>query len=277
MGYLKDSFSYVFKNFIFIFLFSLLSSYFLAFVQRGDRSASLIAGLFADGESVGFGEVFSFLSVFSADGWAFSLTAVVLLAILLPMLTGFIERHMRLGVRSLKGMLSRFNYNFIACFRLLVIFLALYELWALLASGFIYLIVVLFNGILRGILAAVCFALAVVLACWIFSAVLLWLPVLQITGYRFVDAFVYEYQLYSGRRIRIFLSVLVPWAAACACMILSAFFVWPVSSVLDFIVRELLLLLLILYYVVLMYVVYFSASGEERADLAKRYIGGQSR
>lgn len=277
MKYLKDSFSYVFKNFIFIFIFSLLPSYFLAFVQKGDRTSAFIASLFEDGAGAGFGDVFSFLSPFNAYGWIYSLVALILMIILLPMLTGFIERHMRLGVRSLKGILSRFNYNFVACFRLLLIFFVLYELWAVVAAGFIYLFVVLFNGVLCGVLASVCFALTLVLFCWILSAIILWLPVLQITGYRFMDSFVYEYQLYAGRRIRIFLAVLVPWVLGYVFAILSAFFVWPVSALLDFIIRELLFMVLILYYAVLMYVVYFAASGEERADLAKRYLGGSAR
>lgn len=235
-----------------------------------ENARALFAGLFGEGD-VAFTTFFFFLSPFNAHGWPYALAAFVLAALCLPLLTGFIEKHMRIGIRSLHGLRSRFNYNFVSTLVLLFVFVAVYELWALLTAGLLYAETLLFGGI-AGTVAAVCtFAGMVALVCWLASLALLWMPSLQITGYAFMDALACANALYGAARGRLFLSVFVPALAGLAVQFVCLAFIPAPLEVVDFLVRELVFLILLLYFAALMFVAYFAASGEERQDLVKNY------
>ncbi len=270
MKYAGSAFRYAFKNFIFLFLFALLPSYFLAMATDAENARALFAGLAQEGEA-GFTVYFFFLSPFNAHGWPYALTAFVLAAVCLPLMTGFIEKHMRIGIRSLRGLRSRFNHNFVSTLVLLFVFVAVYELWALLGAGLLYAETLLLGGIACAVVVACTFAGLAALACYLFSLVLLWLPSLQITGYAFMDALACANALYGAARGRLFLDVFVPAAVGLAVQLASLAFIPASFGAVDFLVRELVFLLLLLYYVSLMFAAYFGASGEERQDLVKKY------
>ena len=261
---------YIFKNFLFIFVFALIPSYFFAASLDLENIRALAQALLS-AENPEFLQVFSFLSFVNARGWVFSVICLILLVICLPLLFGFIEKHMRIGSRSLKGILSRFNYNFLSTLVVLVCVLAVYELWALVTAGLLYGESVLLGGIACFIVILLTLVGMTALICYLASVILLWLPCMQITGYGFMESLSYANQLNANVRGKVFLAVFLP---CLACFLLQFAAIIP-SAMAGiefpvFIVYELIYLIMILYYSALMFVVCFDAAGEERLDIRKK-------
>ena len=110
------------------------------------------------------------------------------------------------------------------------------------------------------------------LIAYIASVFLLWLPCLLITGYNFVDALAYSNQLYAGKKGGLFLAVFLPCVVSGVVTLLVVGVFAPMHVQLPvFFIVEILFLLLMLYYSALMFVAYFRLTGEERADLQKKF------
>lgn len=270
--YIGSAFKYLFKNFIFLFPFALLPSYFLAMSSDVDNLAALAESALAVRTDFDFLQLFTFLSPFNAEGWPFALLFVASCAVFIPMLLGFIEKHMRIGSRSFKGIAGRFNSNFLPTLVVLLLFLLAYELWALLAAGLVYAVSLILDGVACFILAVAVLFGANALLAWFASVFLLWLPCMQITGYSYMDSLNFSGQLYVRRRGKLFWAVFLPLLAG---VVLQ--FAIVAASPLEalrvpaYVFLELVYLFLFLYYCVLMYVAYFGAAGEERMDLVKKY------
>lgn len=272
MKYIGSAFRYLFKNFIFLFPFALLPSYFLAMSVDVDNLASLAESTLAVETNFDFLQVFTFLSPFNAEGWPYAIVFVVMCAVFVPMLHGFIERHMRIGSRSFKGVAGRFNTNFLPTLAVLALFLAAYELWALLAAGLIYAVTILLDGIACYVLAVSVLFGANALLAWLASAFLLWLPCMQLTGYSYLDSLNFSGQLYARRRGKLFLAVFLPLAVGVVLQFaIAAASPLEALRIPAYVLLELVYLFLFLYYCILMYVAYFDAAGEDRMDLTKKY------
>lgn len=153
-----------------------------------------------------------------------------------------------------------------------VLFLAMYELWALIASGLVYGATLLFSGIAGTVAAILLYFAMLALIAYIASVFLLWLPCLLITGYNFVDALAYSNQLYAGKKGGLFLAVFLPCVVSGVVTLLVVGVFAPMHVQLPvFFIVEILFLLLMLYYSALMFVAYFRLTGEERADLQKKF------
>ena len=252
MKYIGSALRYMFKNFIFVFLFALIPSYFFAMTVDTDNARVLTQELI------------------SAGGWPYALVCLAALAVSLPFLFGFIEKHMRIGSRSFKGLAGRFNTNFITTLVLTLLGTAVYELWALLAAGLIFAESLILTGIAYAAVAIATYAAMVALVCYLLSAFLTWLPCLLVTGYRFFDALDYSNQICTGHKGGLFLACFLPAAAGLvlevAAVALSGFTELPL-----FLITELLFLFFMLYYASLMFVAYFRLTGEERMDLKKKF------
>ena len=272
LKYILGSFRYLFKNFIFIFFFVLLPSFFFAMTIDLDNAAEVI-GKFLDSDSlISFPHILTLVSPVNAHGWPYALLFVASVVVCLPFLLGYIEKHMRIGTRSLKGVFGRFNYNFLTTLLVSVIFLAVFEAWSVLTSGMIYAAVSLFTGGVRLFMSLVIFFAMVALMCWAATVLLLWLPCMQVNGYGALEALSYSNRLVNERRGGLFLSVFLP-ALAGVILVLA---VAALSDLINvyvpvFVAVFIIVDILFLYYCTLMFVAYFDLTGEERADLRKKF------
>ena len=218
-----------------------------------------------------FIELFRYLSLFKIESWPFALVCLVTAIVFFPMLLGFIEKHMRIGSRSYKGILSRFNYNFLSTLVVMISLLAIYELWALITAGLLYGESVMLGGIACFIVIILTLLLMSALMCYVASLLLLWLPCLQITGYSFMGALSYANQLNTNARGKIFIAVFLP-CFVCVLLQFAAIIPSAIAGVEYpvFIVYELIYLIMLLYYSALMFVVCFDTAGEERMDIKKK-------
>lgn len=272
MKYIGETLRYIFKNFIFLFPFAILSSYFLTMTMDTANMQALFEQAVELDSDFAFIELFRYLSLFKRGSWPFALVCVGVSVALFPMLLGFIEKHMRIGSRSFRGIFSRFNYNFVSTLLFLVILIAVYELWALIAAGLLYAESLILGGIACLVVIFVTLIGLTALMCYLASLVLLWLPCMQITGYGLIDSLSCANQLNAGHRGGMFLSVFLP---CLVCVVLQFAALVP-SAVAQieyplFIVNEVIYLIMILYFCALMFVAYFGASGEERMDVKKKY------
>lgn len=275
MRYIGSALKYMFKNFIFIFVFALVPSYFFALTQDAQNIEDLVRAFRPGAEGPEFSQLFNFFSPFNGRGWPYALVCLASLAIILPMLFGFIEKHMRIGSRTLRGLAGRFNTNFLTTLVLLVAGVAVYELWALIAAGLIFAETLILGGAAFTIIALVTYAGMMALACYLASAFLLWLPCQLITGYNFMDSLAYTNQLSVGHKGGLFLSVFLPAAAGLVVEVLTVWLCGMAElAAVIFIVTELLFLFFVLYISSLMFSAYFRLTGEERMDLKKKYGQG---
>lgn len=272
MKYILGSFRYLFKNFIFIFGFVLIPSVFFALTIDLNNTAEVVRR-FLDGESIiSFTRILTLLSPINAHGWPYALLFVASVLVCLPFLLGFIEKHMRIGTRSFKGVLGRFNYNFLTTLLVSVIFLAVFELWAVLAAGLIYAAVALFTGGVRLFVCLVILFGMVALMSYFATVLLLWLPCMQVNGYGAMEALAYSNRLVNNKRGGFFLSVFLPALVGTVLVLIVA----ALSDLINvyvpvFFAVMVIVLILFLYYCTLMFVAYFDLTGEERADLRKKF------
>ena len=272
MRYIASTFGYVFKNFIFIFVFALIPSYFLTAASDLHNMGELIDVFVYGNGNADFFAVHAYFSPFSRGGWAYALVAFASMVLLFPFLLGFIEKHMRLGFRNWKGIAGRFNFNFLTTLVVFAVDLVIYEVWALIASGLIYAETLIFQGIASVAIAVVLAIVSVALLCYIFSLFLLWLPCLQIMGYNFMDSLSYSNTLYAKKRAKLFWALFVPCVVCYVGRTVTvAFRGLFAAEVAAFLICELIFMFAILYVCVLMFVAYFDAAGEERLDLKKKF------
>ena len=236
MKYIFGAFQYVFKNFLFLFGFALIPSYFLTLTVNFDTVSKVFDSFFQLKTDLDFLTIFQFL----------------------------------FGSRSLKGLAARFNYNFLATFSILLICAVLYELWALITAGLLFAESVILGGIVCYVVAVITFLGMLALMSYLFSLLLMWLPCKLITGYNAMDALSYGNNLGTGRGGKLFLSLFLPVLAGLALQVLAIWLGETVRfSFIGFAAMEIVFLIMILYSASLMFVAYFDATGEERMDKKK--------
>ncbi len=272
MKFIGSTIQYIFKNFLFIFIFALIPSYFFAMSLDTENIHALADAVFRGGDHLQFSQIFHFISFVNGRGWPYSLVCFAAMAVCLPMLFGFIEKHMRIGSRSFKGLAGRFNTNFLSTLIVAVVFFVLYELWALITSGILFGEFCLLSGAAVAVVVPLTYFAMLAVFCYVASLLLLWLPCLLMTGYNFMDALGYSNQLNSEKRSGLFHAVFLPAAAAAVAELLVAGVFGPRNIRIPvFVIMELVFIFMLLYYCGLMYVAYFRLTGEERADLRKKY------
>lgn len=272
MRYFKMTLKYLFRNFIFIFFFAVIPSYFYAKSCNLENLTAVVLSVMQGRFNLDFFQLFSFFSLFDISRWYFALIAFALTVIFMAMLLSLMDKHMRVGTRSFKDLFQRMDYNIGSTLYILSLAFICYELWALVSAGFISLVVmVITNGIARCIICLLFTIVIMVALCYIISKFLLWLPCRHITGYGFLDSLSYSSQLNANKKGGLFLSVLVPYFLCvilqCVVIVLSIYFE---LGRLPFLFIELIYLFVFLYFNVLMYVAFFDANGEERMDLKRK-------
>lgn len=204
MQILKKTFYYIRKNWIQILPFALVGGLLLTvmfdYVNFGEFLRKFFTGEIGD---ITFVEIFGSVSIMNFSHWAYiliSFVILILLAILLSMQFAFIEKHMRIGKRTLNGIWRKINDNFTSTLGILVMYAALYEIWAALTSAIVFGFIQIFSGIAPAqyIFTVIVFAMMIFALLYAVHMFYLWLPCLQITGFRFYESLRYAYQLLSG-------------------------------------------------------------------------------
>lgn len=261
---------YIVKNLWFVLPFAVVPSVFLALTFNYSAIEHVGAEFFTGSLDLTFFEVFCAWSLFrfdSAYGLVISLLSLIALVVFTSLLLAFVEKHMRIGKRTLSGVFSQLGSHIGAFIGITLFFFALYELWALVLSAVLFAISAITAKGFACFLFA--FAVAVFLAALLFlvSMFYLWLPCMQITGFGPYNAFLYSYRLVVGVRWKLIFSMLVSYVPCFVLIVAGAFG----PDVLTGIVAFVLVLFSYTSFCVRMEALYFETDKLDREDLLRSY------
>lgn len=273
MKYTLQSGKYIFKNFPYVFAFALLPAVFLSVSTDKDALIAVLDAFFQGRlTSWTFPELFRAISVLNFGSWqsiVFGLIGILVAVPCVALLTALLEKHFRIGKRTFNGLWSKLNDNFISTCGFTVLLVLIYEVWALITAAVLFFISRMAMEILAySLTVAFLLGLHLVLL-YIVGTVYLWLPCMQITGFRALEALHYSYQLIQPVRWQVLggqaFFLLLTETLICVCA-------WYIHASLVFmLITTALYALLIMLFCVRMEVAYFDRDHIQRSDLTYYY------
>lgn len=273
MNYTRQAIKYVLRNILYIIPLVLLPALFLSFsLDRVAINAVVETALSGNLQAWTFAQVFRTVSIFNFGSWRivlFGFLGVVLLVVCVAMLMALLEKHMRIGKRSLSGVLNKLNDNLLSTFCYTLLLLGIYEFWSLITAALLF-----FASRLDNIILAYAFSGGVIVAMhvvllYFISLIYLWLPCMQITGFRATEALYYSNQLSSPVKWKILIGQLFVLLFAetiiCACSLLAN------GAPIFYACTMALYAVMIAVYCARMQIAYFHLDNIERADLRRYY------
>lgn len=265
-----DSWKYIGRNLLFLLPFAVLPAVFLALSLDYTEIGALVHGFFSGDPRLSFEGYFrtlSFIRIDSPLGGIFSALAVLSVIVCAALLLSFVEKHLRIGKRTLSGLTKGFLDLIPTVIVVGLAYLALYELWATLFSALLYLLSNISQTALFYVLFVAAFLFFTYALLFIVTAIYLWLPCRQMTGFGFYDAFLYSYRLMVGIRWNLILSYLASFVLALFVLGASALLPEAVFRCIALIVFA----TLFLSFCVRMETAYFDADKLDREDLLQSY------
>ena len=195
------------------------------------------------------------------------MVGLIALVLCVALLMAFLDKHMRFGKRTFNGLWSKLNDNFISTFGYVLIFLLIYEVWAVLLSALLCFVSLIPNAIAVYIIAGCVFVAMHIALLAAIGAIYLWLPCMQITGFKALEALRYSNHLMAPVKWIILIKQLVILLVAEIVIALCSVFAF--NSLTFTVVSTVLYALIIMTYCVRMMVAYFDREQIERADLRK--------
>ena len=273
MKYTLQSGKYVLKNLLYLLPFALVPAFFLA-ISTDENALNQVVGGFLSGaiRSWDFASLFRAVSVLNFASWgsiAFGVCFVVAIVVCVSLMMALMEKHMRIGKRTFNGIFGKLNDNLISTGGYALLLIAIYELWSILTSALLFSMSRINSVAVAYTLAALVFVGMHIVLVWAVSVIYLWLPCMQITGFKAVEALHYTNQLSSEVKLKISVGQLTSWFVAEATVCLCAWF--AIDRLWFILLATAVYAVLIMIFCVRMQIAYFDLDNIERADLKKYY------
>lgn len=273
MNYMNSTIQYVFKNLWYIVLLSVLPGICLSGMADIGAMHDFYSNFFTGKLSeITWPQIFHTFSIYRfSDGLSVLLSVVSFFAIVLcaSLLLALIDKHMRIGKRTLNGIVNKLNDNVLSTCGITLLFSAIYEVWALIFASLTFAI---FATIPILALQYVLFVLLLIFGgfalLYVITLFYLWLPCIQITGFQLFEALRYTNQITENIKRRLIVAMATSVVIGNILIVPAAIFLPPL------IVYVIMLLVYMFYFMlftVRMEVVYFDAAQLEREDLKTRY------
>lgn len=272
MNYTIASIKYILKNFWYILPFSILPALFLSLSIDKFAIQKVLTDYFTGKPGGSFPIIFRAISIFNfRDVGAFfaGLAGIVLMVVCVSLMLALIEKHMRIGKRTYNGIFSKLNDNLLSTCGICLFYVLIYEVWAVLISALLFLAYLVENVVAVYILSVIIFFSMHFVLLYVVSLFYLWLPCLQITGFRAFEALRYSYQLVAPVKMRIVFGQWISVTISEILIGLTAIFV-PMRGF-SFAAATVLYMFMTVMFCVRMQVAYFDRAQLERADLKKYY------
>ncbi len=273
MRYTAQSSKYVVKNFFYLLPFAIIPALFLALSTDENAILYTVKALFkGEVQAWSFVGLFRSISILNFATWqsiVFGLVGIIVIVPCVALLMAFLEKHLRIGRRTFNGLWGKLNDNLISTCGGVFLLLGIYELWSLLVSAFLFLVSRVSILPLAYVLIGVVFVVFHLLLMIAISTIYLWLPCMQITGFRTMEALQYSYHLMGEIKWKIIFTQMSVLLAVEAVICVIAFFV-PTFIAFDLLVAV-VYAVLILVFCVRMQIAYFDRDHIERADIRKYY------
>ena len=273
MKYTLKTISYNLKNFFYVFPLVILPAFLLSFtVAREEILAiyeKILAGIWKE---ISFAEVFQAVSIFNFASWETVLAGVfgvAALVVCVSLLMAFTDKHMRFGKRTFNGLWGKLNDNLMSTLGMVLITFVVYELWTLVLAAVLTLCLGLAAPLMYVVAPIVWVAFHFVLT-YLISFIYLWLPCMQITGFRTFEALRYGQILCEPIQGKLTVMQAVSQLFSEILIVLATVYL-PDAQIVSITVATLFYAILILQFCVRMQVVYFDREQIERADLKKYY------
>ena len=273
MQYTAQSGKYIFKNFWYIFPFAIIPAFFFALSSDREAIRCAVETLFTGRiNEFHFAHLFRAISILNFASWqsvVFGILGVFLIVLCVAMMLALLDKHMRIGKRTYNGLFSKLNDNLVSTAGYAFLLLVIYEIWALVTAALLDLFFMIPNTLIAYILSGFVFLTMHIVLIYAIGTIYLWLPCMQITGFKALEALQYSYQLTSPVKWRLLfgqLFILLSVEAlicVCACFIPFGGLFWLVTAG--------LYALMIMTYCVRMMVAYFDRDNIQRADLNRYY------
>lgn len=272
MNYTIASIKYILKNFWYILPFSILPALFLSLSIDKFAIQKVLTDYFTGKPGGSFPIIFRAISIFNfRDVGTFfaGLAGIVLMVVCVSLMLALIEKHMRIGKRTYNGIFSKLNDNLLSTCGICLFYVLIYEVWAVLISALLFLAYLVENVVAVYILSVIIFFSMHFVLLYVVSLFYLWLPCLQITGFRAFEALRYSYQLVAPVKMRIVFGQWISVTISEILIGLTAIFV-PMRGF-SFAAAAVLYMFMTVMFCVRMQVAYFDRAQLERADLKKYY------
>lgn len=270
MRIMLGNWKYIFKNLWYVLPHAIVPAVFLALSLDYTAIAAFMKSFFAGDPTVEFVEMFRVLSIVRVNsvlGGVYSVLAVASIIFFAALLLTFVEKHLRIGKRTLNGILGQFGNMLLPTALITLLFTALYELWAVVLSAVFVAVSSISSAAAVYVLETIAFLLSGFVLIFLVGAFYLWLPCMQITGFRPYDALIYSYRLASTVRRQLVLALAISLLVANAILAGVALLPFYVFLPVAFVVY----LFLFLSFVVKMETAYFATDKLDREDLIRSY------
>ncbi len=273
MKYTGQSVRYVLKNLLYLFPFAIVPALFLALSTDQSAIVSVMETITSGNlKSWTFGRIFKAVSILSFASWqaiVFGLVGIIVIVPCVAMLMAFLEKHMRIGKKTFNGLWGKLNDNLVSTCGGVLLLLGVYEIWTLLLSAMLFFVSRISVAAVAYVASALIFIAFHILLLVLISTFYLWLPCMQITGFRTYEALVYSYHLMEEIKVKIIAAQVFVLLATEAIICVCALFIpygWAFMLVV-----ALLYAFIIMVFCVRMQIAYFDRDHVERADLTKYY------
>ena len=270
MRIMFGNWKYIFKNLWFVLPFAIVPGIFLALSLDLDAVTSYLHALLSGNPRVGFVETFRTLSIIRVDSWLgvlFGVCALISIVLFMAVMLALVEKHMRIGKRTLSGVFSQFGDLLLKALLVTFVYLVLYELWAVLVSALFFLIASMSSVVLVYLLDALVFLALTLALLYVATSFYLWFPCMQITCFRPYPAFVYAYRLMLGVRWKIVFAIAISYSAALIVLFGASFLPIYLFRAIAFVVQA----VLFLSFCVRMETAYFATDKIDREDYIRSY------
>lgn len=271
MKYTAQSTKYVFKNFFYIFPFAVFPALLFSISTDENALRKVLTVLFekriSDWEFFELFRAISFLNFSSWEASIFGFVGMLALVVSIALFMALLDKHFRFGKRTYNGIGAKLNDNFVSTCGYTLLLFVLYELWSLVAAAFLYLTSRISLLWCAYLLSGVFFIILHIMLLYAIGTIYLWLPCMQITGFRAFEALRYSYQLAETVKWKILLGqiavLLSVEALVSACVFLLPNKIWMMLGM------TLLYSLVVMIYCVRMQITYFERDKIERLDVTK--------
>ena len=272
MKYTIQSSKYTLKNFIYLFPFAILPAWFLALSTDQYAIYCALETVFTGRvNDFHFSHLFQALSVINfATGPSviFGILTIVTLIVCGALMFAFLDKHMRIGKRTLTGIVSKLNDNLISTAGFVFLLLCIYEIWTLITSALMYVFSLIPIAGFASMLVFCSFLGMHVVLIYVIGKIYLWLPCMQITGFKAFEALSYSQYLVKAFKWKLLAMQLAILLAGETLIYLCALspYTWLFTSLVTVVYTFIFIL-----FCVRMMVAYFDSEQIERADLRKYY------
>lgn len=270
MKNIKDSFVYMYKNILYLFLFAIVPSVLIGIFLSPFKFIEFI-NIYPSLAISKFGDIFYAIIDISWLKLLLYVLGIIILSIFVSLILGMIENHFRSGKRNIKNFKGFINNNIMNVFINLIILFISYFIISFLGATFIYLFHILISGIgatpnvfsiiIASIFVVIYFCLNI---CFTLIC-LLNIPNMQINGYNFKNSLGGVFNLLYKNPVELLLGMLIPYVIIIPTISLTT------NSKLVMLFNALGVFICLIYYSSFIMVSYFSLNNLNRYDNRRYY------